>query len=142
MSAPPYAAAPAAEPVAERPAAQPEKTQAIGAPEYVERLEWRGASPQRESSGYGQPAQGQRIQGTVYGAQPPNAGPGPGGGFAGPGFSPMENSGSLTGQILAQGQPEEAPSGGGHSKFMIGMVVVVVGLIMLGVVGAIVTLGG
>jgi hypothetical protein len=53
----------------------------------------------------------------------------------------MENSGSLTGQILSQGQPDEDTSGG-TSKFMIGMGVLVIVLILVGVVGAIVTLGG
>ena len=99
-----------------------------GQPEYLERLNWRGPSaPERSLSAsdrYGDWARSGRPQGTVYG-QP------------GPLPVPMatENSGSLTGHILAQGHPVVPLPSTGRSKFMV-TVVVLVSLLVLGAIVA------
>jgi hypothetical protein len=99
-----------------------------GQPEYLERLSWRGPAglertqpTQPASDRYGDWARSGRPQGTVYGGQP----------------GPMvtENSGSLTGHILAQGHPVVPLPSTGRSKFMV-MVVVLVGLLVLGAIVA------
>lgn len=100
-----------------------------GQPEYLERLNWRGPSaPERAqpaSDRYGDWARSGRPQGTVYGGQP------------GPSPVPVaaENSGSLTGHILAQGHPVVPLPSTGRSKFMV-TVVVLVSLLVLGAIGA------
>jgi hypothetical protein len=109
---------------------------APGQPDYVERLAWRGpAAPERTpptSDRYGEWARAGRPQGTVYGGQPP------------PSPVPMnvENSGSLTGHILAQGHPVVPLPSTGRSKFMV-IVVVLVSLLVLGaIVAAIAVVSG
>jgi hypothetical protein len=99
-----------------------------GQPEYLERLAWRGpAAPERAqpaSDRYGEWARSGRPQGTVYGGQPA------------PAPVPMtENSGSLTGHILAQGHPVVPLPSTGRSKFMV-IVVVLVSLLVLGAIAA------
>jgi hypothetical protein len=79
---------------------------------------------------------GQRPRGTVYGA------PGGHGGhgemtMAVPTISPLENSGSLTGHILAQGW-SDAPASNrrGNTKVVLIMLVVLVAMVALGLVVA------
>jgi hypothetical protein len=102
---------------------------APGQPDYVERLPWRGpAAPESAaptSDRYGDWARAGRPQGTVYGGQPlPSSSP----------PAAMENSGSLTGHILAQGHPVVPLPSTGRSKFMI-VVVVLVSLLVLAGIG-------
>jgi hypothetical protein len=100
---------------------------APGQPEFVERFPWHGpAAPERAapaSDRYGEWARAGRPQGTVYGGPVPMV---------------AENSGSLTGHILAQGHPVVPLPSTGRSKFMV-IVVVLVCLLVLGAVVAGVT---
>jgi hypothetical protein len=98
------------------------------------------ASPQ-----YGDWARGQRPQGTVYGGAAPSQDAGPG-----PTTSPlaieytqgMENSGSLTGHILAQGRPDTPDTRPGSSKKVIILMMVIGLLVVGGLVAAIIALSG
>lgn len=105
-----------------------------GQPEYVERLAWRGQpAPERaQPDPYGEWARAGRPQGTVYGGQP----------APGPGPMSVENSGSLTGHILAQGHPVEPTPSTGRSKFMVVVVVVVCLLVLAAIVAGITVVSG
>jgi hypothetical protein len=98
-----------------------------GQPDYVERLPWRApAAPEVAAPGsdrYGDWARAGRPQGTVYGGQP----------LPSPAPASIENSGSLTGHILAQGHPVVPLPSTGRSKFMITVVVLVSLLVLVGV---------
>jgi hypothetical protein len=98
----------------------------------VERIAWRGPSaPERaQSNPYGDWARAGRPQGTVYGGQPS------------PVPMNVENSGSLTGHILAQGHPVVPQPSTGRSKFMVTVVVVVCVLVLAAIVAGITVVSG
>jgi hypothetical protein len=102
-----------------------------GQPDYVERLTWRGpAAPERAhptSDRYGEWARAGRPQGTVYGGPVPMT---------------VENSGSLTGHILAQGHPVVPLPSTGRSKFMVTVVVLVCLLILGAIVAGVAVVSG
>jgi len=85
-----------------------------------------------QSDRYGEWARAGRPQGTVYGGQPaPTALP-----------MSVENSGSLTGHILAQGHPVVPLPSTGRSKFMVAVVVVVCLLILAAIVAGVTVVMG
>jgi hypothetical protein len=85
------------------------------------------AAPIVPSAEYGQWARNQRPPGTVYGG-PGQRGHAPAGGGA-----PAENSGSLTGHILAQGSADVAEPRN-HAKVIMVMTLITAALIAVGVV--------
>jgi hypothetical protein len=101
--------------------------------------EW-PAGPERQlpaSAQYGQWARGQRPEGTVYGGVGPDLTE-----MQRPGIMSLENSGSLTGHILAQGRPDTAEESSGGSRTVVIVLVMVGLLIVLGLAGAVVVLSG
>ena len=81
---------------------------------------------------YGDWARAGRPQGTVYGGQP----------LPSPGPMNVENSGSLTGHILAQGHPVVPLPNTGRSKFMVAVVVVVCLLVLGAIVAGVTVVSG
>jgi hypothetical protein len=79
---------------------------------------------------YGERARAGRPQGTVYGAQPS------------PVPMSVEDSGSLTGHILAQGHPVVPLPSTGRSKFMVTLVVVVCLLVLVAIVAGVTVVSG
>jgi hypothetical protein len=97
------------------------------------------------SAQYGEWARGQRPQGMVYGAAGPDAAdrtPAWSSVEGGPPTGSLENSGSLTGHILAQGRPDEPEGASARSRTVVTVLIVVGLLIMVGLVGAVVLLSG
>ncbi|WP_281891644.1 hypothetical protein [Phytohabitans aurantiacus] len=86
------------------------------------------------SAEYGQWARGQRPHGTVYGG--PGSEPPPHMTMAVPNGPHLENSGSLTGHILAQGWSDETSNGRSTAKVMVIMAIVLGVVVMLGVIAA------
>jgi hypothetical protein len=102
---------------------------------------WPPANPPAPSAQYGEWARQQRPGGTVYGAGAPDQDRPA---FTGPaGTSPLENSGSLTGHILAQGRPIEVPGEKSSGSRAVVFAMIGVCLVILLAAGAVVAhLGG